>query len=107
MSESTLQRTISLLVPFLWPKNRRDLKIRVIFALFSMIIAKIASVYTPLILGKAVDSLTDLSSGINLLLYVVLSSYGGYCSRHFYCIMKMSFFFLKCLSSCYKVLCAL
>ena len=65
---SVLFKTSKLLFPFLWPKNRRDLKIRVIFALFSMIIAKIASVYTPLILGNAVDSLTDLSSGINLLL---------------------------------------
>jgi len=76
---SVLFKTSKLLFPFLWPKNRRDLKIRVIFALLSMIIAKIASVYTPLILGNAVDSLTDLSSGINLLLYVpiaIIISYG-------------------------------
>ena len=76
---SVLFKTSKLLFPFLWPKNRRDLKTRVIFALLSMIIAKIASVYTPLILGNAVDSLTDLSSGINLLLYVpiaIIISYG-------------------------------
>ena len=76
---SVLFKTSKLLFPFLWPNNRRDLKIRVIFALFSMVIAKIASVYTPLILGDAVDSLTDLSSGINLLLYVpiaIIISYG-------------------------------
>ena len=44
-----------------------------------MILAKVASVYTPLILGNAVDSLNDLSSGINLLLYVpiaIIISYG-------------------------------
>ena len=44
-----------------------------------MVLAKIASVYTPLILGNAVDSLTDLSSGINLLIYVpvaLIISYG-------------------------------
>ena len=76
---SVLIKTSKLLFPFLWPKKRKDLKIRVIFALFSMVIAKIASVYTPLILGDAVDSLTDLSSGINLLLYVpiaIIISYG-------------------------------
>ena len=54
---SVLIKTSKLLFPFLWPNNRRDLKIRVIFALFSMVFAKIASVYTPLILGNAVDSL--------------------------------------------------
>tara|TARA_B100001057_G_scaffold151926_1_gene151975 strand:- start:729 stop:2393 length:1665 start_codon:yes stop_codon:yes gene_type:complete len=44
-----------------------------------MVLAKIASVYTPLILGNAVDSLSDLSSGINLLLYIpiaIIISYG-------------------------------
>ena len=76
---SILLKTSKLLFPFLWPNNRKDLKIRVLFALFSMILAKIASVYTPLILGYAVDSLTDLSSGINLLIYVpvaLIISYG-------------------------------
>ncbi len=76
---SVLIKTTNFLFPFLWPNNRKDLRIRVIFALLSMILAKVASVYTPLILGDAVDSLTDLSSGINLLLYVpiaIIISYG-------------------------------
>ena len=76
---SVLIKTTKLLFPFLWPNNRKDLRIRIIFALLSMILAKVASVYTPLILGDAVDSLTDLSSGINLLLYVpiaIIISYG-------------------------------
>ncbi|MDC0587216.1 ABC transporter ATP-binding protein/permease [bacterium] len=76
---SVLIKTTKLLFPFLWPNNRKDLKIRVIFALLSMVLAKVASVYTPLILGDAVDSLTDLSSGINLLLYLpiaIIISYG-------------------------------
>ena len=76
---SALIKTCKLLFPFLWPRNRKDLKLRVILASFSMVLAKIASVYTPLILGNAVDSLTDLSSGINLLLYIpiaIIISYG-------------------------------
>ena len=50
-----------------------------IFAGLSMILAKVASVYTPLILGNAVDSLNELSNGTNLLLYVpiaIIISYG-------------------------------
>ena len=76
---SILFKTSKLLFPFLWPVKRKDLKFRVLLALFSMVLAKIASVYTPLILGNAVDSLTDLSSGINLLIYVpvaLIISYG-------------------------------
>ena len=72
-NNSVLIKTSKLLFPFLWPKNRKDLKIRVLLALFSMILAKIASVYTPLILGDAVDSLTNLSSGLNLLLYIPIA----------------------------------
>ncbi len=83
---SVLIKTSKLLFPFLWPSNRRDLKVRVIFALFSMIIAKIASVYTPLILGDAVDSLTDLSSGINLFLYTPIAyNFLWICKNCFIC----------------------
>ncbi len=76
---STFFNTSKLLLPYLWPKNRKDLRTRVILAGLSMILAKVASVYTPLILGNAVDSLNDLSSGINLFLYVpiaIIISYG-------------------------------
>ena len=76
---STIFNTFKLLLPFIWPRSRKDLKIRVVFAGLSMILAKVASVYTPLILGNAVDSLNELSSGINLLLYVpiaIIISYG-------------------------------
>ena len=76
---SILYKISKLLFPFLWPKSRKDLKYRVLLALFSMVLAKLASVYTPLILGNVVDSLTDLSSGINLLIYIPIAlivSYG-------------------------------
>ena len=78
-SKNTYLKTSGLLSPFLWPVNRKDLKVRVIVAIICMILAKVTSVYTPLILGKAVDSLNDLSNGINLLIsipIVLIISYG-------------------------------
>ena len=59
-------KTFKLLLPYLWPEKRRDLRTRVSFAVVALIFAKIASVTTPLVLGGAVNSLTELSSGINL-----------------------------------------
>jgi len=59
-------KTFKLLLPYLWPKERKDLKTRVVFAIIALVFAKIASVGTPLVLGRAVNSLTELSSGINL-----------------------------------------
>ena len=72
-SKNTYLKTASLLLPFLWPVSRRDLRFRIIIAIICMILAKVASVYTPLILGKSVDSLNDLSDGINLLIAIPIA----------------------------------
>ena len=77
--QKTYLKTFKLLFPFLWPNKRGDLRRRVSLALICLILAKVASVYTPLILGRSVDSLTELSSGINLLMLIPIAliiSYG-------------------------------
>ena len=68
MKKNKYIKTFRLLLPYLWPEKRRDLKVRVSFAVIALVFAKIASVGTPLVLGGAVNSLTKLSSGINLLM---------------------------------------
>ncbi|MDB2486146.1 ABC transporter ATP-binding protein/permease [Candidatus Pelagibacter bacterium] len=62
----------------MWPKKRKDLRIRVSFAVVALVLAKIASVSTPLVLGSAVNSLTELSSGINLFMLVPIALVVGY-----------------------------
>jgi ABC-type transport system involved in Fe-S cluster assembly fused permease/ATPase subunit len=71
-------KTFKLLLPYLWPKKRKDLRIRVSFAVVALVLAKIASVSTPLVLGSAVNSLTELSSGINLFMLVPIALVVGY-----------------------------
>ena len=71
-------KTFKLLLPYLWPKKRKDLKTRVSFAVVALVLAKIASVSTPLVLGSAVNSLTELSSGINLFMLVPIALVVGY-----------------------------
>jgi ATP-binding cassette, subfamily B, heavy metal transporter len=71
-------KTFKLLLPYLWPENRRDLKTRVSFAVVALVLAKIASVSTPLVLGSAVNSLTELSAGINLFMLVPIALIVGY-----------------------------
>ena len=63
-------KTFKLLLPYLWPKKRNDLKTRVGFAVVALVMAKIASVSTPLVLGGAVNSLTELSTDVNLFMLV-------------------------------------
>tara|TARA_B100001059_G_scaffold93292_1_gene92618 strand:+ start:1278 stop:3065 length:1788 start_codon:yes stop_codon:yes gene_type:complete len=79
MSLSLLRQTINLLIPFLWPKNNKSIKRRVILAVLCLLVAKVASLVTPPILGYAVDSLTDISDGINMFILIPLAlivSYG-------------------------------
>ncbi len=46
------------LLPYVWPKERRDLRIRVVLAFVALIIAKLITVATPIIYKGVVDHLT-------------------------------------------------
>jgi ATP-binding cassette subfamily B protein len=71
-------KTFKLLLPYLWPNGRRDLRLRVSFAVIALLLAKFASVATPLVLGASVNSLTELSSGINVFMLVPVALIVGY-----------------------------
>ena len=78
MQQGKYIKTFKLLLPYLWPDKRRDLKIRVSFAVIALVLAKVASVSTPLVLGASVNSLAELSSGINLFMLVPVALIVGY-----------------------------
>ena len=71
-------KTFKLLLPYLWPSNRRDLRLRVSFAVIALVLAKIASVATPLVLGASVNSLTEVSTGVNLFMLAPVALIIGY-----------------------------
>jgi ATP-binding cassette, subfamily B, heavy metal transporter len=50
--------TLKAVLPYLWPKGRPDLKRRVVFALLSLVLAKVITVLTPFAFKYAVDALT-------------------------------------------------
>ncbi len=78
MEQGKYIKTFKLLLPYLWPNTRKDLRLRVSFAVIALVLAKIASVVTPLVLGASVNSLTELSSGINLFMLVPVALIVGY-----------------------------
>ena len=78
MEDKRYIKTFKLLLPYLWPNKRNDLRTRVSFAVVALVLAKIASVSTPLVLGGAVNSLTELSAGINLFMLVPVALIVGY-----------------------------
>ncbi len=50
-------RPVAMLMPYLWPTGRWDLKMRVAVALFCLVLAKVATVAVPWLFGQIVDSL--------------------------------------------------
>ena len=50
--------TIRSLLPYLWPKGDRQAHVRVLLAAVCLVLAKIATVYVPLVYSHAVDALS-------------------------------------------------
>jgi ATP-binding cassette subfamily B protein len=50
-------RPLWSLMPYLWPKDRTDLKVRVVIALVCLVLSKVANAVVPALNGKLVDSL--------------------------------------------------
>jgi ATP-binding cassette subfamily B protein len=50
-------RTIVSLLPFLWPKGDVRARLRVVAAVLCLVLAKLATVYVPIIYSRAVDAL--------------------------------------------------
>jgi ATP-binding cassette subfamily B protein len=50
--------TIKTLAPYLWPKDDRSARLRVVLAMGLLILAKVATVYVPIFYSRAVDRLS-------------------------------------------------
>ncbi len=70
-------KTLTALLPYLWPHGRAGLRGRVVLAMVFLIAAKVATVYVPLLLGRAVDELTPGADGTLLAIpLALLLAYG-------------------------------
>ncbi len=72
-SSSNSVRTLTTLLPYLWPTSRSDLRARVIVALICLVLAKATNVIVPLLLGDAVDDLSNLQTEKDLWLGIPLA----------------------------------
>jgi ATP-binding cassette, subfamily B, heavy metal transporter len=69
-------RTIRRLLPYLWPADRLDLKVRVVLACIFVLAAKVTTVYVPLFYKQAVDALSTPAGLIAVPVFMVVA-YGG------------------------------
>ena len=69
-------KTISALLPYLWPANERELRIRVIIAMLLLALAKIANVTVPVFYKYAVDALNSDTVKVIAVPVFLLIAYG-------------------------------
>jgi ATP-binding cassette subfamily B protein len=70
--------TVFSLMPYLWPKNEPVLRLRLILASVAMLIAKIATVYVPILYSRAVDHLAHRpADNIIIVPAAIIVAYAG------------------------------
>ncbi len=69
--------TLRFLLPYLWPRGRFDLRLRVGLAFVALVGAKVANVYVPILLSKAVDTLGAPSNLLVAIPLALLLAYGA------------------------------
>ncbi len=69
--------TIRTLLPYLWPPGQPGLKARVVLAVLSLIIAKVALVYVPILYKQAIDALGQGTPGALAVPVGLILAYGA------------------------------
>jgi len=71
-------QTIVSLLPFLWPRNEPVARLRVAIAITFMLLAKVATVYVPLVYSRAIDALApkDVAQGMIAIPVMLILGYG-------------------------------
>jgi hypothetical protein len=78
IQRSTFQTIVSLL-PYLWPVGNPGARIRVVVSLLFMLLAKVATVYVPVIYGRIIDALApkDAAAAAFILPVALIVAYGA------------------------------
>jgi len=70
-------RTLRNLLPYLWPRDRPGLRLRVLLALVLLAAGKLANVYVPILLREAVDALSVPAGTLVAIPLGLLLAYGA------------------------------
>jgi ATP-binding cassette subfamily B protein len=69
-------RAIASLAPYLWPKNALELRIRVVLAMLALLLSNVATLFIPIIYGKAVDVLSGKTGALIAVPVGLIAAYG-------------------------------
>jgi ATP-binding cassette subfamily B protein len=69
-------RSLVRLAPYLWPRGAVSLKLRVVFAVVFLIVAKLVNIYVPVLYKQAVDALSAKGTAAVIVPVAFIVSYG-------------------------------
>src|ERR1700722_1312916 len=69
-------RALAMLAPYLWPKNALELRVRVVLAMFALLLSNIATLLIPIVYGKAVDALSGKHGALIAVPVGLIAAYG-------------------------------
>jgi ATP-binding cassette subfamily B protein len=72
-----IKRAFVELLPHLWPKDARELRVRVVLAFVFLLVAKLVNVAIPFLYKAIVDALSPPDGGLIVLPLAALLAYGG------------------------------
>lgn len=61
VEKRTALQTVKAVLPFLWPADRTDMRLRVVIALACLLLGRSANVYGPIVLKELIDGLETLT----------------------------------------------
>ena len=69
-------RTIRRVLPYLWPEDNREIRVRVVLALVALVLARVISVLTPFFYKGAVDAMAPSGGEANATVFLVAGAVG-------------------------------
>jgi ABC-type transport system involved in Fe-S cluster assembly fused permease/ATPase subunit len=71
--QRTGMQTVASLLPYLWPKGDVGAHVRVVLAVIMLVLAKVATVYIPIVYAQAVDALAPASNPMTIPFSLILA----------------------------------
>ena len=66
-------QTVASLLPYLWPKGETGAHVRVVLAVIMLVLAKVATVYIPIVYAQAVDALAPVGHPLTIPFSLILA----------------------------------
>lgn len=76
LQQGELRRTFGILLPYLWPSDSLETKARVVTAFVLLSLSKVAGLFVPVILGQAVDMVSEEAFALPMILGLLVA-YGA------------------------------